>query len=60
MPDRQAPYAAMLSRMAYQRPLPQSWRELLTDVRDFVDPLVTDADGRLTSWDPIDRIWREG
>lgn len=59
MPDRQGPYAAMLSRMAYQRPLPQSWRELLTDVRDFVDPLVTDADGRLTMWDPVDRIWRE-
>jgi hypothetical protein len=59
MPDRQAPYAAMLSRLAYQRPLPQSWRELLTGVRDFVDPLVMDADGRLTSWDPIDRIWRE-
>ncbi len=59
MTDRQAPYAAMLSRMAYQRPLPQSWRQLLTDVRDFVDPLVTDTDDRLTTWDPIDRIWRE-
>jgi hypothetical protein len=60
MPDRQAPYAAMLSRMAYQRPLPQSWSELLGDVRDFVDPLVTDADARLTSWDPVDCAWRAG
>lgn len=59
MPDRQAPYAAMLSRMAYQRPMPQSWRELLAEVRNFVDPLATDTDGRLTSWDPIDRAWRE-
>lgn len=59
MPDRQAPYTAMLSRMAYQRPLPRSWSELLIDVRGFVDPLVTDTDGGLTSWDPIDRIWRE-
>lgn len=59
MPDRQAPYAAMLSRMAYQRPLPRSWKGLLTDVRGFVDPLVADTDRRLTSWDPIDRIWRE-
>ena len=59
MPDRQAPYGAMLSRMAYQRPLPQSWRELLADVGGFVDPLVADTDGRLTTWDPIDRVWRE-
>lgn len=37
----------MLSRMAYQRPLPQSWEELRADVRDFVDPLVTEADDRV-------------
>jgi nucleotidyltransferase AbiEii toxin of type IV toxin-antitoxin system len=59
LPDRQAPYAAMLSRLAYQRPLPQSWKELLADVRDFVDPLVTDTNDRHTSWDPVDRVWRE-
>jgi hypothetical protein len=59
MPDRQTPYAAMLSRMVYPRPLPQSWRDLLADVRDFVDPLVSDADDRLASWDPLHRIWRE-
>lgn len=59
MPDRQAPYAAMLARMAYQRPLPQSWRDLLADVCDFIDPLVTDADNRLASWDPVERVWRE-
>jgi hypothetical protein len=58
MPDRQAPYAAMLSRMAYQRALPQSWKELLVDLRDFVDPLVTDIDDRLTSWDPVAQVWR--
>jgi hypothetical protein len=38
---------AMLSRMAYQRSLPQSWKELLADVRDFIDPLVTEADDRV-------------
>lgn len=60
MPDRQMPYAAMLSRMAYQRPLPPPWGELLADVCAFVDPLVTDAEGRLASWDPIDRVWQPG
>lgn len=59
MPDRQASYAAMLSRMAYQRPLPQAWSELLADVREFVDPLVTDADEKLTTWDPVRRVWCE-
>lgn len=58
MPDRQVPYAAMLSRMAYQRPLPPSWSELLADVCAFVDPLVTDTDERLGSWDPADRDWQ--
>jgi nucleotidyltransferase AbiEii toxin of type IV toxin-antitoxin system len=60
LPDRQVPYAAMLSRMAYQRPLPPSWSELLVDVCAFVDPLVTDADERLGSWDPADRVWQPG
>jgi hypothetical protein len=60
MPDRQTPYAAMLSRLAYQRPLPLSWKELLVDVGDFVDPLVTDTDDTLTTWDAADRIWRAG
>lgn len=60
MPDRQTSYAALLSRMAYQRPLPELWSELLAGVRDFVDPLVTDTDGMLMTWDPNDRIWREG
>lgn len=60
MPERQAPYAAMLARMAYQRPLPRSWLDLLSDVRDFVDPLIGDTDARLASWDPIRQAWREG
>lgn len=59
MPDRQVPYAAMLSRMSYKRPLPSLWSELLDGVRDFVDPVVTDSDGRLTSWDPRNRVWLE-
>jgi len=59
MPDRQATYAAMLSRMSYQRPLPNSWSQLLTDVREFVDPLIADSGHRLTYWDPVERTWWE-
>lgn len=60
MPDRQAPYSAMLSRMAYQRPMPQAWKDLVADICDFVDPLVSDVDGRLGTWDPLQRAWRAG
>lgn len=59
MPDHQAPYTAMLARMSYQRPLPKSWSQLLADVREFVDPPITDSDHRLASWDPVERAWRE-
>ena len=59
MPDQQAPYTAMLARMSYQRPLPESWSQLLADVREFVDPLITDSNHRHTSWDPVKRAWRE-
>lgn len=56
MPDRQPTYTAMLNRMAYQRVPPASWQDLLTDVRDFVDPLVRDA-GTLRAWDPAASRW---
>lgn len=59
MHDRQDSYATMLQRMGYQRPLPQTWSELLTDIRDFADPLVTDDRGRLISWDPVEQVWLE-
>lgn len=59
MPDRQAPYESMLLRMGYQRPLPRLWTDLLADVRDFVDRLIADADGRLAFWNPTDREWSE-
>ncbi len=57
MPDRQAPYAAMLTRMAYQRVLPASWGELLVGVREFVDPVISgEADGQ-AAWDPHEQRW---
>jgi hypothetical protein len=57
MPDRQVPYSAMLARMAYQRPLPQTWRALLDDVCRFVDPLLQDRDRTLRAWDPDRARW---
>ncbi len=57
MPDRQAPYSAMLARMSYQRVPPTVWRDLLADVSAFADPLIADADGELTSWDAQALRW---
>jgi Nucleotidyl transferase AbiEii toxin, Type IV TA system len=57
MPDRQAPYSAMLTRMSYQRVPPALWRDLLADVRAFVDPLIDSVDGELTSWDAEALRW---
>jgi Nucleotidyl transferase AbiEii toxin, Type IV TA system len=57
MPDRQAPYSAMLARMSYQRVPPALWAELLADVKAFVDPLIVGADGELTSWNAEAMRW---
>lgn len=57
MPDRQAPYTAMLARMSYQRVPPSRWRDLLADVVAFVDPLIASEDGALTSWDRDALSW---
>ena len=57
MPDRQVSYTAMLTRMAYQCVPPASWRELLEDVRAFVDPLVADTTASLKAWDPAALRW---
>ena len=57
MPDRQAPYSAMLARMSYQRVPPARWRELLADITGFVDPLIASVDGELTAWDPEALRW---
>lgn len=58
MPDRQASYTAMLGRMAYQRPPPASWTQLLDEIRAFVDPLVMDTAASLKVWDPVTLRWR--
>ncbi len=57
MPDRQAPYGAMLGRMSYQRVPPAQWRALLADVTAFVDPLIVSAESELSSWDPEALRW---
>ena len=58
MPDRQVPYSAMLRRLAYQRLPPRSWADLLADVREFVDPLLADIVGDVTTWDVHATRWR--
>jgi hypothetical protein len=56
MPDRQRPYTRMLKRNAYERALPVQWTELLDELKQFVDPLITSPTA-LTSWDPIKLSW---
>ncbi len=58
MPDRQVPYSAMLRRLAYQRPAPELWADLLADVSEFVDTLIGDISGELTTWDARTTRWR--
>lgn len=57
VPDRQRYYGAMVERMAYLSPPPESWTDLLEGVIAFVDPLLRDADGRLQEWDPGQLRW---
>jgi hypothetical protein len=58
MPNRQQPYTAMVARMSYLSPPPESWSALIDDVVGFVDPLLTDADERLSYWDTTALTWR--
>jgi len=58
MPDRQLSYSAMLRRLAYQRPPPERWADLLADVSEFVDTLIADVGGELTTWDAHATRWR--
>ncbi len=60
MPDRQQPYAAMVTRMSYLSPPPERWADLLADVVGFVDPLLLDEAGALSYWDPAQVRWIEG
>jgi predicted nucleotidyltransferase component of viral defense system len=57
MPDRQLTYAAMVERMSYLSPPPERWTEVIQGVVDFVDPLLADEEGRLSSWDPQTLEW---
>jgi hypothetical protein len=57
LPDRQTPYAAMVDRMAYLTPPPQSWAALIVDVIAFVDPLLADGGRALSEWDKDHLRW---
>jgi hypothetical protein len=57
MPDRQQPYAAMVSRMSYGFPPPELWVDLIAGVIEFVDPLLTDTTGALAYWAPERLRW---
>lgn len=57
MPDRERPYAAMVNRMGFQHAPPASWKQLLADVRAFIDPLIADTAGRLRRWDRANLRW---
>jgi Nucleotidyl transferase AbiEii toxin, Type IV TA system len=58
MPDRQQPYAAMVARMSYLLQPPERWLELIDGVIDFVDPLLSDGNGRFSHWDLEQLRWR--
>jgi hypothetical protein len=57
MPDRQQPYEAMVARMSYRSPPPELWSELIGEVIDFVDSLLSDEDDLLSHWDPEQLQW---
>jgi predicted nucleotidyltransferase component of viral defense system len=57
MPDRQQPYAAMVARMSYLSPPPDTWRELIDGVIAFLDPILGDEDRRFSHWDNAQLRW---
>jgi predicted nucleotidyltransferase component of viral defense system len=57
IPDRQQPYAAMVTRMSYLSPPPERWRELVDGVIAFLDPILGDDNDRLSYWDPERLQW---
>jgi predicted nucleotidyltransferase component of viral defense system len=56
MPDRQQPYAAMVTRMSYLSPPPETWRELINGLIAFLDPILSDSH-QLSYWDPERLQW---
>jgi predicted nucleotidyltransferase component of viral defense system len=57
IPERQRSYTAMVSRMSYTSPPPQRWRELISGVVLFLDPILSDNDRQLSFWDPERLQW---
>jgi predicted nucleotidyltransferase component of viral defense system len=58
MPDRQQPYAAMVTRMCYLSLPPELWRDLTDGVIAFLDPILSAEDSHFTYWDPTELRWR--
>jgi len=52
MPDRQRSYDALRRRASFALALPDRWTDLIDDVIAFVDPLIRDDIGQLSTWDP--------
>jgi len=55
VPDRQQPFAAMVTRMSYLYPPPERWTDVIAGVIGFIDPLLDDDD--LSHWDPHTLRW---
>lgn len=55
MPDRQQPYAAMVTRMSYLYPPPERWTHVIAGVIGFIDRLLERDD--LSHWDPKSLRW---
>jgi hypothetical protein len=55
MPDRQQPYAAMVTRMSYLYPPPERWTDVIAGVIGFIDRLLERDD--LSHWDPKTLRW---
>ncbi len=57
MPDRQQSYDALRRRASFAIEPPARWSDLIAEVIAFADPLIGDAVGVLSEWDPARCEW---
>lgn len=57
LPDRQLSYDALRRRASFALAPPERWIDLIADVVAFVDPLIHDDAGLLTTWNPEEFRW---